>query len=229
MCVNERIKEVVNFLKENNLIRNQQHFCDIIGYNKSALSLVLNNKIEASQKLVKAIQDAYPDIPQSFFESGTGTLSSITKHNVADANKMLCEPCEVEELPIIPAKIVNAPAIDVYKYITENDTETAPVVQQFPDSTAFYRIKTHAMEPNICAGDMLALAAYPQGGERIVPGDPYSVDTNTNGLVTRLLYNHPDGFLARSYNPDKYPDFVISREEIIRIFRIVGLLRINVQ
>ena len=231
MCVNERIKEVVTFLKENNLIRNQQHFCDIIGYNKSALSLVLNNKMEASQKLIKAIQDAYPDIPKSFFECGSGTLPSITKQTVADVNKVFCEPCEVEELPIIPAKIVNAPSVDVYKYISdnENNIETAPVVQQFPDSTAFYRIKTKAMEPNICAGDMLALAAYPVGHERIVPGDPYSVDTNTNGLVTRLLFNHPDGFLARSYNPDKYPDFVITREEIIRIFRIVGLLRINVQ
>lgn len=231
MCVNERIKEVVNFLKENNLIRNQQHFCDIIGYNKSALSLVLNNKMEASHKLIKAIQDAYPNIPKSFLEDGTGTLSATTKQSIEHSNKMVSEACEVEELPIIPAKIVNAPDIDVYKYISdnENDIETAPVVQQFPDYKAHYRIKTKAMEPSICAGDMLALAAYPKGFERIVPGDPYSVDTNTNGLITRLLYNHPDGFLARSYNPEKYPDFVIAREEIIRIFRIVGLLRTNVQ
>lgn len=173
-------------------------------------------------------------ISPTWLLSGAGPMLIKTQNAnnpINILNTPECEACEIEELPIIPGNIVNAPDVDVYEYITlhVNSIETAPVVQQFPDSKAFYRIKTKAMEPNICAGDMLALAAYPQGFERIVPGDPYSVDTNTNGLVTRLLYNHPDGFLARSYNPEKYPDFVITREEIITVFRIVGLLRINVQ
>ena len=132
-------------------------------------------------------------------------------------------------IPIIPVDIYNEPTVDVYEYILDQETDTAPAVEQFPKTDMYYRIKSRAMEPNICAGDILALAAYPVGCERIVPGDPYVVDTNTNGLVTRLLYNHQDGYLAKAHNAERYPDFIISREEIMRIYRIVGLLRINVQ
>lgn len=187
---------------------------------------------------IELIYGKFPELSAHWLLTGEGNMfkrqiktDCVQNNNIKQTECSVLEACEIEELPIIPGNIVNAPEIDVYQYITENENciETAPVVQQFPDSKAFYRIKTKAMEPNICAGDMLALAAYPKGFERIVPGDPYSVDTNTNGLVTRLLYNHPDGFLARSYNPEKYPDFIITREEIINVFRIVGLLRINVQ
>lgn len=209
---------------------NKTQFAKILGVTPQAVNSWMTRGTFNSELFFEKFKDISP----IWLLSGTGPMIIGTQNascNINISNTSDCEECEVEELPIIPAKIVNAPSVDVYKYISdnENNIETAPVVQQFPDSTAFYRIKTKAMEPNICAGDMLALAAYPVGHERIVPGDPYSVDTNTNGLVTRLLFNHPDGFLARSYNPDKYPDFVIAREEIIRIFRIVGLLRINVQ
>lgn len=223
----DRIGEIIT---EKNL--SIRAFEQSIEASNGAIGRAIKNRTDISAEWLSKIIKTYPDISAPWLISGTGSMYCVDNYiNLEQNSEKECEACEVEELPVIPAKIVNAPDIDVYKYISdnENDLETAPVVQQFPDSKAFYRIKTKAMEPSICAGDMLALAAYPKGFERIVPGDPYSVDTNTNGLVTRLLYNHPDGFLARSYNPEKYPDFVIAREEIIRVFRIVGLLRINVQ
>lgn len=234
--------EMVNMLIKHYTHGNKTQFAQLLGVTPQTIGSWLTRDTFNAE----LIFEKFPEVSASWLLTGVGKmLNTSTPKDVSNMHN-ICntiippndsttsvdgKPVEVQELPIIPAKIVNAPSIDVYKYISdnENDLETAPVVQQFPDSKAFYRIKTKAMEPSICAGDMLALAAYPVGCERIVPGDPYSVDTNTNGLVTRLLYNHPDGFLARSYNPEKYPDFVIAREEIIRVFRIVGLLRINVQ
>lgn len=237
MCLNERLKEVVKFLQESNLIRNQQHLCDIIGYNKTTLSLVLNNKLNASTKLIQSITDAFPNISKVYIEQGEGKITtdflpkqtSNTDLYTNNTNKMFSTTNNIEELPVIPANLVNEPNIDVFQYIIENETDRSPVVQQFPESAAYYRIKTRSMEPYICPGDMLALSPYPVGAEKIVPGDPYVVDTLTNGLVTRILYNHPDGYLARTYNSDRFTDFVINREDIIRIFRIVGLIRTNVQ
>lgn len=234
--------EMVNMLIKHYTHGNKTQFAQLLGVTPQTIGSWLSRDTFNAE----LIFEKFPDVSASWLLTGEGKMLNTLTPNTVSNTHNICntiipsndstatvdgEAVEVQELPIIPANIVNAPDIDVYKYISdnENDIETAPVVQQFPDSKAFYRIKTKAMEPSIYAGDMLSLAAYPKGFERIVPGNPYSVDTNTNGLITRLLYNHPDGFLARSYNPEKYPDFVIAREEINRIFRIVGLLRIDVQ
>lgn len=139
------------------------------------------------------------------------------------------EPVEVQELPIIPANIVNDPKIDVYDYIDKNDTEMAPIVRQFPEASAFYRIKIRAMEPIIYPGDVLALAPYTNGEEDVIPGDIYVVETSTNGLITRILFPEEDGYRAMSSNREKHPDFLIRRKNIKSISRIVGLLRTTVQ
>ena len=195
------------------------------------------------------IQQAYPDLNIEWLVTGRGNMLNTPQHmsvinngtNSGTMGNNVCvhtgSPCpsaddaeemSVEELPIIPSNIVNEPKIDVLKYITTNDTDTAPVVHQFPEALAYYKIKSKAMEDKICAGDTLAIIPYPKGEEFIIPGDPYVVDTNTNGLITRRLFMHPDGYRAVSNNPDEYPEFIIPFKHVIRVYRIVGLLRQNV-
>ena len=196
------------------------------------------------------IQQAYPDLNIEWLVTGrgnmlntpqqamsvinNGTNSGTMGNNVCVHTGTPCpsaddgEEMEVEELPIIPSNIVNEPKIDVLKYITANDTDTAPIVHQFPEAFAYYKIKSKAMEDKICAGDTLAIIPYPKGEEFIIPGDPYVVDTNTNGLITRRLFMHPEGYRAVSNNPDEYPEFIIPFKHVIRVYRIVGLLRQNV-
>lgn len=194
------------------------------------------------------IQECYPDLNIEWLVTGrgnmlntpqqamsvinNGTNSGTMGNNVSVVNNNRqdneVEEMTVEELPIIPSNIVNEPKIDVLKYITTNDTDTAPIVHQFPEALAYYKIKSKAMEDKICAGDTLAIIPYPKGEEFIIPGDPYVVDTNTNGLITRRLFMHPDGYRAVSNNPDEYPEFIIPFKHVIRVYRIVGLLRQNV-
>lgn len=235
----ERLKE---YLKISRIT--QREFCDTIGVVHSYLSSI--NKDIPNKKLLK-IKEIYPDLNIEWLMTGRGNMlntpqqaMSVTNYgtNSGTMGNNVCmhtgTPCpstedsEVEELPVIPSNIVNEPQIDVLNYIRVNDTDTQPIVKQFPEAIAYYKIKSKAMEPYICSSDILAIMPYPKGKEYIVPGDPYVVDTNTNGLVTRILYDHPDGYRAVSHNPERYPDYVIPREHIIRIYRIVGLLRQNI-
>lgn len=237
----ERLKE---YLKISRIT--QREFCDTIGVVHSYLSSI--NKDIPNRKLLK-IKEIYPDLniewlvtgrgnmlntPQQMSVINNGTNSGTMGNNVCVHTGSPCpsaddaEEMSVEELPIIPSNIVNEPKIDVLKYITTNDTDTAPVVHQFPEALAYYKIKSKAMEDKICAGDTLAIIPYPKGEEFIIPGDPYVVDTNTNGLITRRLFMHPDGYRAVSNNPDEYPEFIIPFKHVIRVYRIVGLLRQNV-
>lgn len=236
----ERLKE---YLKISRIT--QREFCDTIGVVHSYLSSI--NKDIPNRKLLK-IKEIYPDLNIEWLVTGrgnmlntpqqamsvinNGTNSGTMGNNVCVVNNNRqdneVEEMSVEELPIIPSNIVNEPKIDVLKYITTNDTDTAPVVHQFPEALAYYKIKSKAMEDKICAGDTLAIIPYPKGEEFIIPGDPYVVDTNTNGLITRRLFMHPDGYRAVSNNPDEYPEFIIPFKHVIRVYRIVGLLRQNV-
>lgn len=237
----ERLKE---YLKISRIT--QREFCDAIGVVHSYLSSI--NKDIPNKKLLK-IKEIYPDLNIEWLVTGVGNMLNTSSgvnviNNGTNSGTMgnnVCvhsgSPCPsaddaeemtVEELPIIPSNIVNEPKIDVLKYITTNDTDTAPVVHQFPEALAYYKIKSKAMEDKICAGDTLAIIPYPKGEEFIIPGDPYVVDTNTNGLITRRLFMHPDGYRAVSNNPDEYPEFIIPFKHVIRVYRIVGLLRQNV-
>lgn len=238
----ERLKE---YLKISRIT--QREFCDAIGVVHSYLSSI--NKDIPNKKLLK-IKEIYPDLNIEWLVTGRGNMLNTPQNNMSVINNgtnsgtmgnNVCvhtgSPCPsaedaeemtVEELPIIPSNIVNEPKIDVLKYITTNDTDTAPVVHQFPEALAYYKIKSKAMEDKICAGDTLAIIPYPKGEEFIIPGDPYVVDTNTNGLITRRLFMHPDGYRAVSNNPDEYPEFIIPFKHVIRVYRIVGLLRQNV-
>ena len=236
----QRIKEYLKY-KGVKIIE----FSATIGVSNAYISSI--KKSIQPDKLTR-IQECYPDLNIEWLVTGrgnmlntpqqamsvinNGTNSGTMGNNVSVVNNNRqdneVEEMNVEELPIIPSNIVNEPKIDVLKYITTNDTDTAPVVHQFPEAVAYYKIKSKAMEDKICAGDTLAIIPYPKGEEFIIPGDPYVVDTNTNGLITRRLFMHPEGYRAVSNNPDEYPEFIIPFKHVIRVYRIVGLLRQNV-
>lgn len=236
----QRIKEYLKY-KGVKIIE----FSATIGVSNAYISSI--RKSIQPDKLTR-IQECYPDLNIEWLVTGRGNMLNTPQGNMSVINNGTnsgtmgnnvsvvnnnrqnneVEEMTVEELPIIPSNIVNEPKIDVLKYITTNDTDTAPIVHQFPEALAYYKIKSKAMEDKICAGDTLAIIPYPKGEEFIIPGDPYVVDTNTNGLITRRLFMHPDGYRAVSNNPDEYPEFIIPFKHVIRVYRIVGLLRQNV-
>ena len=87
-------------------------------------------------------------------------------------------------------------------------------------------IKMDTSGKPIKVGDKIALLAYNKGDENPIPGKIYAVDTTSNGLIIRKLMPDENGaYIAKSLNEERYPDFIIKEEEIIRIFRIVYLGR----
>lgn len=41
---NQRVKKLINCLKEKKIIHNQNHFVELIGSDKATISLIVNNK-----------------------------------------------------------------------------------------------------------------------------------------------------------------------------------------
>ena len=74
MIDNQRIKELVSFLKENKRIRNQQDFVERIGSDKSTVSQVLSGKLSIPNNMFDKIYNAFPDISQSWLLTGEGPI-----------------------------------------------------------------------------------------------------------------------------------------------------------
>lgn len=216
------------------------HFAQILGIPAQNVSAWYNRGTYDSE----LIYTKCPELSPHWLLTGEGSMFKSVNDNTQCITNTIQETTNcihikqedymnadnIEELPLVPSDLVKVPNLDIYEVVrNRNDIPMQPVVRQFPPGDLFHRITSHSMEPNICAGDKLVLDAYPKGDEHIIPGYPYVIDTRPNGFVTRLLYNHPDGYLARTYKPDIYPDFIIPIKDVIRIYRIVGLLRINVQ
>lgn len=241
----ERLKE---YLKISRIT--QREFCDTIGVVHSYLSSI--NKDIPNKKILK-IKEIYPDLNIEWLVTGRGNMLNTPQHmsvvnngtnsgtmgnnitmgsiNGRCRNKATigcngdCENCSI---PVVPSELSSASGVDIYKEVMQrNDINRYPHTGQTPRPDLYYPIMSRAMEPYICLGDRLALVSFPLGEEAIEPGTPHTVDTKSKGFITRLLFNHPDGYLARAYDSERYPDFIIDKSDVIRVYRIIGLIRVR--
>lgn len=149
--------------------------------------------------------------------------SLITTEEISDVE----EPEEAEAVPVVPRSIYTEPNVNILEYVQNNDVQMSPRIQQLSQYDLCYMVVNDEMSPYICAGDRIYLWAYPEGKERkIIDGRVYSVDTKLNGVITRQLYKTEKGFIAKSCNP-RYADELIEWDDLYRVYRIVGVLRMD--
>ena len=151
-----------------------------------------------------------------------------TINNTSPAQSSTEDDTEIAEVvPVVPRSIYTEPNIDILKYCTENDVQMTPKIHQLSSYDLCYMVVNDEMTPYINPGDRIFLLAYPQGKERkVIDGRVYAVDTKLNGVLTRQLYKTEHGFLAKAYN-NKYGTEEIDMDDIYRVYRIVGLLRMD--
>lgn len=65
---------VIEYLKVNKVIRNQQDFVERIGYNKSTVSQILNGKVQVSDKFFNTIAETFPFIDRHWLHTGEGKM-----------------------------------------------------------------------------------------------------------------------------------------------------------
>ena len=206
------------------------------------------NKSIGTRTLMK-IESEFPQLNTRWLITGQGPMTTsapgVVQNNFSGNNNCVLggrvntmgavEEPEVEEItnssaeygaPIIPSALVRQPNIDILVEMkkakkVEYSAVRAPLVKK----TFWYRVTDHSMEPKYEPGDELALWPYEIGNERVIPGKPYAIDTSSNGLIVGILFPEGDGFRVHPKNSAEFPDFIIEREDIIRIYRIMLMIR----
>ena len=135
-----------------------------------------------------------------------------------------------EDIPVVPARLFRAPDINTYEYVMNSTSvDRLPPVPHFQKHDMFAMCPGDAMAPRICRGYLLALRKMPQGST-IINGEIYVVDTQSSGMFLRkIVDNGPEArtlsFIAE--NKHEFPDFELPYEDIINVFRVVGVLITN--
>jgi transcriptional regulator with XRE-family HTH domain len=135
----------------------------------------------------------------------------------------------VDEIPVIPAWMFRAPRTDIYKAVMEDPSvETLPIVPHFSQHELFARCPGDAMSPRIRRGYLMALTRLDKEAP-IVNGEIYAVDTWSQGMIIRRIRDNRDGtWTCSPCDMDKYQPFDIQRDDVINVFRIVGVLITNI-
>lgn len=130
-----------------------------------------------------------------------------------------------DEIPVIPAWLFRAPNIDIYEHVMNDpNVETLPKVQHFSKHDIFARCPGDAMAPKICKGSIIALTKLDKS-EPINNGDIYVVDTYSQGMILRRIIDTKTGiWICDPVNKDQFEPFEISRDDVINVLKIVGVL-----
>ncbi|MBQ6880235.1 MAG: hypothetical protein IJN52_08525 [Bacteroidales bacterium] len=156
-----------------------------------------------------------------FDDEGSSTLREF--HPLEDHPELNHE----DDIPVIPARLFRAPEINIYEYVMNSpNVERLPPVPHFQKHDLFATCPGDAMAPRICRGYLLALRRMPIDST-IINGEIYVIDTVSQGMFLRRIIDNGEGLTFISENHTDFPDFLLPYDEIINIFRVVGVLITN--
>lgn len=192
-----------------------------IGASKGVLAKAISQQTDIRAKWLTNLMATYPQYSAKWLLTGDGCMMED------NSRPPMIEEVEVENPPIIPASLSRTPGVDTLAVVRDSTDgmEICPVRVEGLPISFWHRVRNNALEPEFRKDDKIALLAYPPGEENPIPGMLYAVDTYSNGMLIRRLYPDADGYIGRSYNREEYPDIMISRSDIIRVYRVLVQVR----
>ena len=98
-----------------------------------------------------------------------------------------------------------------------------PLVEAFSDYDLSIQLIGDSMEPRYFQGDTLFCKEYPMDAIRW--GETYVLDTMGGPLLKRVYEQDVDNFRLVSYNGEEYPPQIVPKADIIKVYRVRGILR----
>jgi transcriptional regulator with XRE-family HTH domain len=223
----------------------QKKFEDSIGVSNGYVNSI--SKGIGADKLEK-ICSKYPELNRKWLLYGQGEMLNPIQqggiHSIASAPHAIsavnstvnaqgasCTPhAPANEICIVPEEVSELPDTDVYELMKGgglNEAERLNAVGRYIRIDMYWRVREDAMMPRFMRGDILALAALPEGA-MFPNGSPMVVDTRPFGFVFRRVYDAGDALDCRVANAESgYADTVMQKSQVIRLYRVVGMVRLG--
>lgn len=224
----QTVKErLIAYLKNKKI--GQNRFEALAGLSNGYISHLVN--APGLDKLTK-ILNAAPDLNKTWLLAGEGEmLNSNTDSSVVQigANTLDCEDAEViESFPILPEVVAESQNTNIEAYIEENSSELERVNPSslLSASHAAERILRTSMLPTFQPEDIVFVRFLPDR-MKLCDGDIYYLNCKNRPTMIRRIKFEPDNRLRLVAQNPHYGDVIISREDIINVGTIVGMLRLT--
>lgn len=201
----------------------QQEAASVLGVQQAAVSNQLNGRPFGKNSAAKW-NKAF-GFRKTWLMTGEGPMFDTQAHEVREYDlEDHPELNHENDIPVIPARLFRAPEIDIYEYVSQSPAvEKLPPVPHFQKHDMFATCPGDAMAPRIKRGYLMALRRVPKDTV-IINGDIYAVDTKSSGMFVRRIISNESSLTCVSENPETFPTFEIENDDVITIFRVVGIL-----
>ena len=195
---------LIAFMKSKGL--SQRRFEEAVGLSNGYVN---NIRTTIGAGTLQKILGKFPELNQNWLITGEGEML------VAPV-----VPADVESRPHFPTEVAAGALVGMSDPVTLQDCEMRPVVRQFPSYDYTMVIRGDSMEPKFEGGDEIAIRRVTDFMEW---GKVYVLNTQ-DGAVIKRIYDAGDAYRCVSYN-QAYPDFLVPKDSVISIFKVVGQLR----
>ena len=235
-------------MKQKRIIRNQQDFTERIGYDKSTVSQIMNDRVAVPNRMIENICIAFPMINERWLLTGEGSMlnpppQTVNGHyvtgshnNIAGQNLIIGDSAgqaqnkaanngttsALVKVPVVPPLITDLPNIDILEYLKNkrDNISYAPIIVDDVQLVMWFTVDDNVLLPLFRRGDMVGLIEEPHDA---ITGKVYVIDTYPYGMLFRRVVADAtsDNLLLRSLNKDDYPDISIKKSDIIRLYKIM--------
>lgn len=181
-------------------------------------------------KLTKILVAA-PDLNKTWLLAGDGEMLNKTENAVISKMETTtdCEEAEiVDSFPILPEEVAAESNTNIEEYIEENSSELEQVnpSHKLAPANAAERILRTSMLPTFQPEDIVFVRFLPDR-MKLCDGDIYYLNCKNRPTMIRHIKFEPDNRLRLVAQNPQYGDVIISRDDIINVGTIVGLLRMT--
>ena len=187
--------------------------------------------LRAQERMVKLPADT-ANVEQRNYNSPGATMFATNVHhtynNSSNPMQSSLQSATDNVRPLIPMSLYKQPNIDVYEKIIiekKEGVELVPYFAGFSDYQLYMEVQDEAMLPDFKVGDRVAISAMPKN-TYILNGNIYAIDTLNHGLFIRILIDRDHDYECQSTNnQSRYVTFRVPKSDVIRIYRVMGLIR----
>lgn len=228
------IKDSFEELRARKIVKTQNEFADLIRINPKSLSAAKNG-VEGycTDSLISKIQGLMREFDRavSVSDSPGAVVTNGDNNNIEVKRESISAMAPVHQMrliPTIPIHAYRAVNFDVMAYFanTTDELKMSPIIMQFPGTDCYYFVNSEDMSPHLRTNDLLCLSRLPDDA-KVTNGDICIINTKSQGLLERFVYDDGDALLVKSSQP-RWTDMRIPKDEIYNIFRILGGIRTNI-
>jgi phage repressor protein C with HTH and peptisase S24 domain len=196
-------------------------FAEKVGIHYSNFNEVMKGLRGVPKSLPTKICNAFPEVRKEWLLFDDGEMYE-SEQRAANVEALVEEATKVPTKPRLPVTAAAGQLSDYLDGILAHECEFLPVMRSLPDYDFTMMVKGNSMEPKYEGGDEIACKKV----ESVIEWGKTYVLATRDGAVLKRLYQDGDGVRCVSYNNEEYPDFHVNGEDILGVYRVVGLIRV---